>query len=111
MNTDGTDCPCADDVFWTPRVERLERAMGNRAVAYRELVSLARRIVAPSIAVDLICAADLRGEIIRLGRDYVVSTPTQRERRLRELEQSEPEAVGRGAIVAWWETIAEGGEE
>lgn len=81
-------------------MRRLLATMGPRAVPFAALAQSASRIVGDGLAVDLICAADLRAEIIRLGDSYVRSTPVQRERRLRELDAAEPADVGH-ANISW----------
>ncbi len=99
------DAPPARNAWWTPRAKRLLATMGPRAVPFRELRSSAERIVGDGLAVDLICAADLRADIIRLGSDYVRTTPRQRERRLAELDAAVPQDVGRDRILWWGESL------
>ncbi len=106
------DAPPARNAWWTPRAKRLLATMGPRAVPFRELRSSATTIVGESLAIDLICSCDLRADIIRLGDSYVRSTPRQRERRLAELEASEPADVGLDRVLWWGEdSFTVGGTE
>lgn len=99
------DAPPARNAWWTPRVRRLLATM-HGAVPFVALRSSAERIVGDGLATDLICAADLRADIVRLGDSYVRTTPTQRERRLHELDAAVPQDVGRDRVVTWEDSLS-----
>lgn len=98
-------CPHARAAYWDRPVRRLLATM-HGAVPFVALRSSATTIVGEALAVDLICAADLRADIIRMGDSYVRSTPRQRERRLAELEQSTPQDVGLDRILTWEDSLS-----
>ena len=90
VHHDFTSCtvPNAYDAFWNKPVRLLRKELGTSTLPFRRLRIIASRIVGRGIALDLVCAADLRGDVLRVDGGYVRTNARQRKARLRELRDS-----------------------
>jgi hypothetical protein len=84
------DVPCADSTLWDRPVRDLVRRIGRRSLTPADALRAAKSIAGYDRRLDLLAAADLRGELV-CGTDglWRRATTEQREHRLALWESSQ----------------------